>query len=189
MTTNQTTKKTDLPRWIAVGVFILIAFFGAYRFAAAQSGRTSSQVNGAALAAASTQTAVNGSVALPPNSTSSGGSGSGSGGCCGNGQPPAGGVTGTETPGTATLSGGVQKISVDVTTVYNPNVIKLKAGVPAEITFSGAQGCTGYVQSQDLGFQEDLTSGPKTVKLAGLNAGTYSFACGMNMVFGKIVVE
>jgi plastocyanin domain-containing protein len=76
-----------------------------------------------------------------------------------------------------------------VTTVYNPNTIKLKAGVPAEITFSQAQGCTQVVQSTDLGFSEDLSAGPKTVKLQGLQPGTYAFSCGMNMVFGKIVVE
>jgi Cu+-exporting ATPase len=87
------------------------------------------------------------------------------------------------------LAGGIQKISVDVTTVYNPNTIKLKAGVPAEITFSQAQGCTQVVQSADLGFSEDLSAGPKTVKLKGLQPGTYAFSCGMQMVFGQIVVE
>jgi plastocyanin domain-containing protein len=98
-------------------------------------------------------------------------------------------VSGTEVVGTAKLEGSVQKIAVDVTTTYNPNVIKLKAGVPAEIAFSAAQGCTGQVISQDLNFNEDLTTGPKTVKLPALQPGTYSFSCGMSMVFGKIVVE
>jgi plastocyanin domain-containing protein len=96
--------------------------------------------------------------------------------------------TGAQT-GVAQLSGGVQQISVDVGRVYTPSVVRLKAGVPAEITFSGAQGCTAIVQSSDLGFQEDLSAGPKTVKLNGLAAGTYNFACGMNMVRGQIVVE
>jgi plastocyanin domain-containing protein len=45
------------------------------------------------------------------------------------------------------------------------------------------------VQSQQLGFAEDLTSGPKTVKLGALQPGTYTFACGMNMVSGTIVVK
>ena len=90
---------------------------------------------------------------------------------------------------TAQVQGGVQKIAVDVTLRYNPSVVRLKAGVPAEITFSQAQGCTALVQSKDLGFQEDLSAGPKTVKLAGLQPGTYNFACGMNMVRGQVVVE
>ena len=71
----------------------------------------------------------------------------------------------------------------------NPSVIKLKAGVPAEITFGQSSGCTGYVQSEDLGFQADLRGGPQTVRLQGLQPGTYGFACGMNMVTGQIVVE
>ena len=61
--------------------------------------------------------------------------------------------------------------------------------MPAEITFGQSSGCTGVVQSADLGFNEDLSAGPKTVKLKGLKAGTYGFACGMNMVQGTIVVQ
>jgi len=91
--------------------------------------------------------------------------------------------------GVAQTQGGVQKVSVDVGFKYTPDVIRLKAGVPAEITFSQAQGCTAVVQSSELGFQEDLSSGPKTVKLGGLQPGTYGFACGMNMVRGQIVVS
>jgi plastocyanin domain-containing protein len=92
--------------------------------------------------------------------------------------------------GAATVEGGVQKVTVNVgASGYEPNVVKLKAGVPTEITFGQSQGCTGTVQSQDLGFQADLTSGPQTVKLAALQPGTYGFACGMGMVTGQIVVQ
>lgn len=91
--------------------------------------------------------------------------------------------------GTVRIENGVQKISVKVGYRYSPDVIQLKAGVPAEITFGEGQGCTAVVQSQSLGFQEDLSSGPKTVKLQGLQPGTYEFACGMNMVRGQIVVS
>jgi sulfite exporter TauE/SafE/plastocyanin domain-containing protein len=106
----------------------------------------------------------------------------GDGSCC----APA---TSQKTQGTAEASGGVQKIAVDVSQGYNPNEIVLKAGVPAEITFGQSSGCTAIVQSKDLGFEEDLTSGPKTVKLQGLATGTYAFACGMDMVHGTIVVK
>ena len=98
-------------------------------------------------------------------------------------------MTGPQVDGTAADSGGIQKIAVNVTTVYSPNVIHLKAGVPAEITFSSAQRCTSQVQSQELGFVEDLSTGPKVVTLKAPAHGTYDFACGMNMVHGKIVVE
>lgn len=91
--------------------------------------------------------------------------------------------------GAVKIENGVQKVSVQVGFKYTPDVVRLKAGVPAEITFGEGQGCTAIVQSQALGFREDLTSGPKTVKLDGLQPGTYMFACGMNMVRGQIVVS
>ena len=61
--------------------------------------------------------------------------------------------------------------------------------MPAEITFGQSSGCTAQVVSTELGFSEDLTAGPKVVKLPALDKGTYAFTCGMRMVFGKIVVE
>jgi len=92
--------------------------------------------------------------------------------------------------GVAQVDGAVQTISVDLSSgVYDPNVIRLKAGVPTEITFGQSFGCTAYVQSEDLGFLADLTRGPQTVKLPSLQPGSYGFACGMNMVTGLIVVE
>ena len=110
--------------------------------------------------------------------------------CCGSTAPTAGGVTGDPVEGAAALSGNVQTISVDLSKgYYQPNVIKLAAGVPAEITFGQSSGCTGQVMSKDLNFFEDLTAGAKTVKLPALEKGDYGFSCGMEMVFGKIVVE
>ena len=88
------------------------------------------------------------------------------------------------------LVGGVQKIDVDASRgYYNPTVVRLKAGVPAEMTFSQASGCLSSVQSSQLNFNADLTSGPQTVKIAALEPGTYGFQCGMNMVQGQVVVE
>lgn len=84
---------------------------------------------------------------------------------------------------------GVQKASVAVTNVYSPSTVELKAGAPAEITFSRGQGCTSIVKSQALGFHEDLSTGPRTVHLPALQPGTYDFECGMNMVHGTIVVR
>ena len=164
---------------------VLVAFFGAYRFASA---RQRQQPQGSAA-----QTApVDRMPQRRSAATAAAGAAGASGAplpvprcaCCGSGAPTENGVTGALTKGAAVVEGGVQKIAVDVTTVYNPNTIKLKAGVPAEITFSQAQGCTQVVQSADLGFTEDLSAGPKTVKLKGLQPGTYAFSCGMQMVFG-----
>jgi plastocyanin len=188
MTDTSNTKNSDTLRWVMIVGLVLVAFFGAYRFASARTGQVA---KGSASAAGTVASAAAPATAKPAaGAPAAAGSGAACA-CCGSGSsaPTANGVTGPATTGVAALAGGVQKISVDVTTVYNPNTIKLKAGVPAEITFSQAQGCTGIVHSDDLGFSEDLSAGPKTVQLKGLAAGTYSFSCGMNMVFGKIVVE
>lgn len=157
---------SNVSRYAMIAVLAAVAFFGAYRFASASSQQGAS---GGIVAAAS--------GLLPAVSGAAGG-----GGCCGGGGAPV--------EGAAVVEGDVQKIDIDLSTgSYNPNVIKLKAGVPAEITFGASDGCTASVQSPDLGFNEDLTSGPKTVKLGALQPGTYNFACGMNMVTGQIVVE
>jgi len=148
-------------RWALILMFALLAFFASYRFAIARSG-TSTSTSAAPLAAAA------------------------GGGCCGGASAPAG----SQKPAAATIAGSVQKITVDTTKgYYNPATIQLKAGIPAEITFTQSSGCLAQVQSQDLGFSEDLTGGPKTIKLGALKAGTYSFACGMNMQSGSIVVK
>lgn len=108
--------------------------------------------------------------------------------CCGNSGTSG---TGETTEGAATVEGNVQRISVDATNGYDPDVIRLTAGVPAEITFSQASGCMAQVMSEELGFYEDLTGGPKTVRIEAdvLQPGEYSFSCGMQMVFGTIIVE
>lgn len=193
-------KNNTFIRWIAVATVSGAAFVGAYAFAQSRVPATGASPAAIAAGGGSYTTAVGTSGTYGSGSTNTGtqgGTGGAQGGaaggsacaCCGGGAPTKNGVSGTEVVGTAKLEGSVQKIAVDVTTTYNPNVIKLKAGVPAEIAFSAAQGCTGQVISQDLNFNEDLTTGPKTVKLPALQPGTYSFSCGMSMVFGKIVVE
>lgn len=90
----------------------------------------------------------------------------------------------------AVVEGGVQRITVDVSGgFFDPNVIRLKAGLPAEVTFTEGAGCLAQVMSDDLGFFEDLTRGGATVRLDALRPGRYEFSCGMRMVFGTIVVE
>jgi len=164
-------------RYVVIGVLVLGAFFGAYRFAVAKSTSAASAGAPAGLVAAG-------------NTGGSAGSDTPACACCGSTAPTEGGVTGDLVEGTAAVDGNVQKIDVDLSQgYYNPNQIVLKAGVPAEITFGQSSGCTGQVMSQDLGFSEDLTAGPRTVKLPALEKGEYAFSCGMQMVFGKIVVE
>jgi plastocyanin len=161
--------EASILRWIVIASIAVIAFLASNRFAVASS---SSNATG-------TPAAIGGGVA-----GGTGGAVAGGGGCCG------GGAAGPQTTKKADVSGDVQKIAVDVSKgYYDPSTIELKAGVPAEITFSQSGGCTAQVQSQELGFFEDLSAGPKTVKVGALQPGTYSFTCGMGMVSGSIVVK
>ena len=147
-------------RWTVILGFAALAFFASYRFAVA-----------------STAASASGTSAVSATGTPlAGGSG--------------GAAAGPKTTKKADTSGAVQKISVDLSKgYYDPSTIELKAGLPAEITFGQGAGCLGQVQSQELSFFEDLTTGPKTVKVGALQPGTYTFTCGMQMVSGTIVVK
>ncbi|HEY5549011.1 MAG TPA: cupredoxin domain-containing protein [Coriobacteriia bacterium] len=193
MSTQTTTAgMSPAARWALILALAALAFFASYRYASARSATPASTLAatpGAAVVA-STPAGAGGccggksTAAVASNGASTASSG---GGCCGGGATAPASAT---KPKAAAVAGDVQKISVDVSKgYYDPSTIQLKAGVPAEITFSQASGCTGQIQSADLGFSEDLSTGPKTVKLGALKAGTYSFYCGMQMVFGSIVVK
>jgi plastocyanin len=152
-------------RLMVVFGLMAIAFFGAYNFASARN-----SANGAGPAAN-----LYGQVTGTPAA--------GGGGCCGGGGAPI--------EGSATLEGDVQKISVDTASgTFNPNVIKVKAGVPVEIAFGQSSGgCLSGVFFPDFNINEDLTSGGKTVTLPALQPGTYQFFCQMQMVSAQIVAE
>ena len=168
MTKQNTTNAGDLTfiKYALVVALILLAFLMSYQFA---RGGAAAEVSSA------------------EQSQVAGGCGSGAAGapCLG---CPSGSAETIE--GAATLDAdGIQRISVDVSTGFNPNVIRLAVGVPAQITFGQGAGCFAEVMSRDLGFFQDLTGGPQVVSLPALEPGTYEFACGMEMVFGSIVVE
>lgn len=164
-------------RGVVLASLVIAVFVGAYAFASAKS-------PGIGANATAGGTVAGGPTGAPAGAATPACA------CCGSSAPTKDGVTGDAINGSATIDGDVQKISVDLSKgYYDPNVITLKAGLPAEITFGQSGGCTGQVMSQELGFFEDLTASPRTVKLPALKKGTYSFSCGMQMVFGKIVVE
>ncbi len=166
-------------RYAVVATLVAGAFFGAYRFASARSNQ--SPDGGAPFVPASIGQNVGGDASVPATPGCA---------CCGSAAPTENGVTGELVEGVGKVAGGVQRIDVDLSKgYYDPNVIVLEAGVPAEITFGRSAGCTAQVMSKDLGFFEDLSTGPATVELPALDAGEYAFSCGMEMVFGKILVR
>jgi len=93
---------------------------------------------------------------------------------------------------TAELAGGVQKIAVTVKGGYSPDLVHVRQGVPVEITFDRQESgeCTNRVVFADLGVSAGLPAHTQTVvRLRPDRAGTFGFACGMNMIHGTLVVD
>jgi hypothetical protein len=198
-------KASKTSRNVLIAAAIILSFFGSYAYAksarnvdvANGTGSTSAQYattgasaggaggggccGGGAGAGAGAAGAATAGSALPAGSAGSASSG---GGCCGSGGPQ------KAVKGSTTVAGNVQKVTIDLTTgSYSPNEITAKAGVPLELDFKGpASSCNGYVQSQQLGFSQDVSNGG-TIKVGALQPGTYTFACSMNMYTATIVVK
>jgi hypothetical protein len=98
-------------------------------------------------------------------------------------------VTGQPVEGQAAPHGGVQRITVDPGTgIFAPNVIVARAGVPLQIAFKPGAGCLASVMFKSFSIRKDITQGG-VVDLPALKPGEYSFSCGMEMVYGKVVVK
>src|SRR5262245_39439648 len=92
----------------------------------------------------------------------------------------------------AQLEGGVQRAVVTVRGGYSPDVIKARQGVPLEMVFDRQEAgdCTSRVVFPDFRVSAALPAYEQTtVRLTPASAGTFGFACGMNMVHGTLVVE
>jgi hypothetical protein len=172
---------SPVARWALVLTLAILAFSATYGYAIARGSAAPAAVPYVAGTAAVTPLG-----AAPVAGTATPKTGGAGCACCGGASAPAG----ARTSRSADVSGNVQKITVGTSKgYYDPSTIELKAGIPAEITFTQATGCLQYVESAGLGFSEDLSGGPKTVKVGPLAAGTYGFNCGMQMQFGSIVVK
>lgn len=90
------------------------------------------------------------------------------------------------------MSKEIQKVNIQVSGGYNPETVTLKQGIPAEITFTRItdQGCLDIVHSSSLGFEKKLTLNiPQTVSISTEQVGEFDFSCGMDMFFGKVIIE
>src|SRR5438034_8131660 len=93
---------------------------------------------------------------------------------------------------TAELAGGVQRITVTVRGGYSPDVIRARQGVTLEMVFDRQESgdCTSRVIFPDLAVSASLPAFERTtVQLAPPAAGSFGFACGMNMVHGTLIVD
>lgn len=87
---------------------------------------------------------------------------------------------------------GVQEIKITVRGGYSPDVIAVKQGMPVKLDFyrDESASCTEQVVFGDFGIARDLPAFKTTsIEFTPDKAGEFTFACGMNMVRGKLVVE
>jgi len=90
------------------------------------------------------------------------------------------------------LAGGVQRLEVTVRGGYRPEVIRVRQGVPVELTFDRQESgdCTSRVVFPDFRASATLPAYQRTtVRLDPGETGEFGFACGMNMIRGTLIVE
>ncbi|HEX6934851.1 MAG TPA: heavy metal translocating P-type ATPase [Streptosporangiaceae bacterium] len=92
----------------------------------------------------------------------------------------------------AELAGGVQRATVTVRGGYSPEVLRVRQGIPVELTFDRQESgdCTSRVVFPDFQIGAALPAYRQTVvRLDPAQAGEFGFACGMNMIHGTLLVE
>ena len=92
----------------------------------------------------------------------------------------------------AVLTGGAQRLDVTVKGGYRPDVIRVRQGVPVELTFDRQESgdCTSRVVFPDFRASATLPARQRTtVRLDPGEAGEFGFACGMNMIDGTLIIE
>lgn len=91
----------------------------------------------------------------------------------------------------AELAGNRQRVEIAVKGGYSPNLIHARAGVPLQLVFDRQEtgDCTSRVVFPDFGVSRSLAPFSRTtVEFTPDRSGEFGFACGMNMVHGKLVV-
>lgn len=98
------------------------------------------------------------------------------------------------TPVAARMVGGVQTAEIAVNAEgYEPASVALRSGVPARLVFTRTTDatCGTTVHAEAFGIaRTQLPLGrPVAVEFTPDEAGRYTFACGMDMVTGTVVVR
>ncbi|HSL07484.1 MAG TPA: heavy metal translocating P-type ATPase [Pseudonocardiaceae bacterium] len=92
----------------------------------------------------------------------------------------------------AELHAGVQQVEIVIKGGYAPALIRVRQGVPVRLIFDRQESgdCTSRVVFPDFGVSKVLPAfGKAAVEFVPDKAGQFTFACGMNMVHGTLVVE
>src|SRR5262245_23287307 len=98
----------------------------------------------------------------------------------------------TGQPVQASQRSDAQTTTIEITGKgFEPDSLKLKAGVPAKVTFirKTNETCAKEVVIKDYGIERKLPlNEPVTVEFTP-RKGEFTFACGMDMIKGKLIVE
>ncbi|MBA4124119.1 MAG: cupredoxin domain-containing protein [Acidobacteria bacterium] len=91
-----------------------------------------------------------------------------------------------------TNESGMQEVKVTVKGGYSPEVIVVKKNMPVRLNFyrDETSSCSEQVIFGDFGIARDLPAFKTTaVEFTADKTGEFTFACGMNMLRGKLIVE
>ena len=92
----------------------------------------------------------------------------------------------------AEQKGNVQEVTVTVKGGYSPDLVRVRQGTPLRIVFDRQESgeCTSRVVFPDFAVNRPLAAYARTtVDLMPVAKGEFGFACGMNMIHGKLIVE
>ncbi len=91
-----------------------------------------------------------------------------------------------------TNESGLQEIKVTVKGGYSPDIIVVKKDIPVRLNFyrDETSSCSEQVVFGDFGIARDLPAFKTTpIEFTPEKEGEFTFACGMNMLRGKLIVE
>ena len=92
----------------------------------------------------------------------------------------------------AMSASGTQEINVTVKGGYSPDVIVVKKGAPVRLNFyrDETSSCSEQVVFGDFGIARELPAFQTTpIEFTPDKTGEFTFACGMNMLRGKLIVQ
>lgn len=93
---------------------------------------------------------------------------------------------------TAQVQDQQQVVDVQVAGGYDPETVVLRQGIPAVLNFlrSDPSSCLDHVVFPDFGINQALPQNQVVpIKIDTQTAGEYSWACGMDMFHGKLIIQ
>src|SRR5680860_1922347 len=98
---------------------------------------------------------------------------------------------GPKRTGRADLDNGVQVVRIKVQGAYSPELVQVTRGVPVRMEFDRQEAgeCSSRVLIPDFKINQGLPAFQTTsVEFVPGETGTFGFACGMNMMRGRLIV-